>query len=66
MLKHQNPLALTSNNEAKVLGIEGMNAILDKGKKWAPELANTLNADGSAVFPHTFLSQCAHDVSGRD
>jgi hypothetical protein len=40
-----------------------MNAILDKGKKWAPELANTLNAGGAAVFPHTFLSQCGYQIA---
>lgn len=50
-------------NEPKVLGVQGMNAILDKGKKWAPELANTLNAGGAAVFPHTFLSQCGYQIA---
>lgn len=49
--------------EPKILGIEGMNAILDKGKKWATELANTLNAGGAVVFPHTFLSQCGYQIA---
>lgn len=50
-------------NEPKVLGVEGMNAILDKGKKWEPELANTLNTGGAVVFPHTFLSQCGYQIA---
>lgn len=50
-------------NEPKELGIEGMCDILDKGKKWGKELARTLNAGGAAVFPHTFLSQCGHQIA---
>ena len=40
-----------------------MNAVLDQGKKWGSELANTLNAGGAAVFPHTFLSQCGYQIA---
>jgi len=50
-------------NEPKVLGDEGMNAILDKGKTWGTELANTLNSGGAVVFPHTFLSQCGYQIA---
>lgn len=50
-------------NEPKTLGIEGMNAILDKGKKWGKELADTVNAGGAVVFPHTFLSQCGYQIA---
>ena len=50
-------------NEPKILGIEGMNAILDQGKKWKTELANTLNAGGAIIFPHTFLSQCGYQIA---
>lgn len=49
--------------EPKIFGEEGMNAIMDKGKKWGKELANTLNAGGAAVFPHTFLSQCGYQIA---
>ncbi len=50
-------------NEPKSLGVEGMIAILDKGKRWGTELAHTLNAGGAAVFPHTFLSQCGYQIA---
>lgn len=50
-------------NEPKILGVEGLHAILDKGKQWAPELANTLNAGGATLFPHTFLSQCGYQIA---
>lgn len=50
-------------DEPKSLGIKGMNAILDKGKKWGAELATTLNAGGAALFPHTFLSQCGYQIA---
>lgn len=50
-------------NEPKILGIEGMNAILDQGKKWREELSNTLKAGGAVVFPHTFLSQCGYQIA---
>jgi hypothetical protein len=49
--------------EPKTLGEEGINALLDKGKKYAKKLANTLNAGGAAVFPHTFLSQCGYQIA---
>jgi hypothetical protein len=49
--------------EPKIFGEEGMNALMDKGKKWGKELANTLNAGGAAVFPHTFLSQCGYQIA---
>ncbi len=48
--------------EPKTLGIEGMNAILDNGKKWGSQIANTLNSGGAAIFPHTFLSQCGYQI----
>ena len=48
--------------EPKIFG-EGMNALMDQGKKWGKELANTLNAGGSALFPHTFLSQCGYQIA---
>lgn len=50
-------------NEPKILGIEGMNAILDQGKKWREELSKTLKAGGAVVFPHTFLSQCGYQIA---
>lgn len=49
--------------EPKILGQEGMYAILDKGAKWGKELASTLCAGGAAVFPHTFLSQCGYQIA---
>lgn len=49
--------------EPKIFGEEGMNALMDKGKKWGKELANTLNAGGAVVFPHTFLSQCGYQIA---
>lgn len=51
------------NSEPGILGVEGMNNILDKGKKWGMELANTLRAGGAALFPHTFLSQCGYQIA---
>jgi len=49
--------------EPKIFGEKGMNALVDKGKKWGKELANTLNAEGAIVFPHTFLSQCGYQIT---
>jgi hypothetical protein len=49
--------------EPKILGQEGINAILDKGKRWRAELVNTLNSGGAAIFPHTFLSQCGYQIA---
>ena len=49
--------------EAKNLGEAGLHAILDKGLPWAKRLANTLSAKGSAIFPHTYLSQCGHQIA---
>src|ERR1700722_9617645 len=49
--------------EPKTLGKEGMNAILDEGKKLGSDLTNTLNSGGAAVFPHTFLSQCGYQIA---
>ena len=50
-------------NEPQMLGEAGMNAILDKGKKWQKELSNTLKHGGAAVFPHTFLSHCGYQIA---
>lgn len=50
-------------NEPKILGVDGMSAILDKGKTWSTELAKTLNSGGAAIFPHTFLSQCGYQIA---
>lgn len=49
--------------EPKTLGEQGMNAILDQGKKWGKELANTLSSGGAVIFPHTFLSQCGYQIA---
>jgi hypothetical protein len=50
-------------DEPKILGQNGMAAILDKGKEWGKHLASTLNSGGSVVFPHTFLSKCGHQIA---
>lgn len=50
-------------DEPKLLGVEGVNVILDKGKKWGAELANTLNLGGAVIFPHTFLSQFGYQIA---
>lgn len=49
--------------EPKIFGEKGMNTLMDHGKKWGKQLANTLNGGGAAVFPHTFLSQCGHQIA---
>jgi hypothetical protein len=48
--------------EPKILGDAGLSAIMDKGKVWGKQLANTLNSGGAALFPHTFLSQCGYQI----
>lgn len=50
-------------NEPKILGFEGISALLEEGKKWGKELTCTLNAGGAVVFPHTFLSQCGYQIA---
>ncbi len=36
--------------------------ILDRGKKWSPELVLALNNGGAAIFPHTFFSKCGEQI----
>ncbi|QVL57276.1 MAG: hypothetical protein KFB93_07805 [Simkaniaceae bacterium] len=43
------------------LGDKGLNRLLDEGEKW--DLSQTLQDGGSAVFPHTFLSECGHQIA---
>ncbi len=49
--------------EPNIFGEEGMSVLMDNGKKWQKELANTLNGGGALVFPHTFLSQCGYQIA---
>ncbi|NGX50630.1 MAG: hypothetical protein K1060chlam2_00478 [Chlamydiae bacterium] len=39
----------------------GIQKILDGGRKWS--LGTTLASGGSAIFPHTYLSQCGDQVA---
>lgn len=49
--------------EPKILGIQGLIALMDHGKQWAAGLSDTLNKGGAALFPHTFLSQCGYQIA---
>jgi len=43
------------------LGDEGLLKILDEGKKW--DLSDSLKSGGSAIFPHTFISECGYQIA---
>lgn len=48
-------------SEADSLGEKGLLKILDAGKKW--DLSRTLQEGGSAIFPHTFIGECGHQIA---
>ncbi len=48
-------------NEADSLDEEGLLKILDAGKQW--DLSQTLQEGGSAIFPHTFIKECGHQIA---
>ncbi len=50
-----------NQSERKRLGEEGLNSILDLGKQW--NLADTLRAGGSIIFPHAGLETCGHQIA---
>lgn len=43
------------------LGEAGVHRILDAGKAW--DVSATLRAGGAAIFPHTYLEKCGHQVA---
>lgn len=49
--------------EPQTLGEKGLHTLLDQGKRFAPRLTQTLRAGGSAIFPHTYLSECGYQIA---
>lgn len=49
--------------EPLILGEKGLHSLLDQGKRFAPQLTQTLCAGGSAIFPHTYLSECGYQIA---
>lgn len=47
--------------ERDELGEAGINRLLDAGRAW--NLAPTLTAGGSAIFPHAHLEACGHQIA---
>ena len=47
--------------EPLALGQKGLEDILEKGKR--VDLGKTLAAGGSAIFPHTYISKCGHQIA---
>jgi hypothetical protein len=47
--------------EREQLGEEGISRLLDKGRTW--NLAPTLSAGGTVVFPHAHLGSCGHQIA---
>jgi len=48
-------------SEPKSLGKKGLHEILDSGRLW--DLAPALKSGGSAMFPHTFISECGNQIA---
>jgi len=53
-------LALARQAHAR-LGVDGARALLDAGRRW--DLADTLRAGGSVVFPHAGIETCGAQVA---
>ncbi len=49
--------------EPKIMGEAGLNKILDQGKLLSKNLSKTLAAGGSAIFPHTYISECGYQIA---
>lgn len=49
--------------EPKTLGEKGIYKILDQGKPWAKRLSQTFASGGSAIFPHTYISECGYQIA---
>ncbi len=47
--------------ERELLSADDVQAILDAGRRWS--LSSLLASNGSAIFPHTYLSQCGDQVA---
>lgn len=50
-------------NQPKVLGEAGLHQILDQGKTFSKNLSQTLAAGGSAIFPHTYITECGYQIA---
>lgn len=48
-------------SQGEVLGEKGIHQILDAGRAW--DVSETLQNGGSAVFPHTYLSDCGDQIA---
>jgi hypothetical protein len=64
-MKHSKNMNLSAleeyAEERKTLTPEGKEAILLAGKRW--DLSKTLKSHGSALFPHTYLRVCGHQIA---
>jgi len=48
-------------SQRDVVGEKGVHRILDAGRAW--DVSETLRSGGSAVFPHTYLSDCGDQIA---